>query len=102
QLKNHAPMVARYALCYNFVRTHKILRASPAMAAIGDGGFGCADRCPVGKGRRRNVRRLNGILFMSDISDIARMIHLLFGPLLWGSVILSMVLIFFTIVGPPG
>ena len=37
---------------YNFVRIHKTLRTSPAMAAgiekpaLGDGGRRCADRCP--------------------------------------------------------
>jgi hypothetical protein len=33
KLENHAHMVALYALWYNFVRIHKTLRASPAMAA---------------------------------------------------------------------
>jgi len=33
KLENHAHMVALYALWYNFVRVHKILRTSPAMAA---------------------------------------------------------------------
>jgi hypothetical protein len=33
KLENHAPMVALYALWYNFVRVHKALRMSPAMAA---------------------------------------------------------------------
>jgi IS1 family transposase len=33
KLENHAHMVALYALWYNFVRTHKTLRTSPAMAA---------------------------------------------------------------------
>ena len=33
KLENHAHMVALYALWYNFVRTHKSLRVSPAMAA---------------------------------------------------------------------
>lgn len=33
KLKNHAHMVALYALCYNFVRIHETLRMSPAMAA---------------------------------------------------------------------
>ena len=37
-LENHAQMVALYALWYNFVRIHKTLRISPAMAA------GIADR----------------------------------------------------------
>src|SRR5206468_2807916 len=32
-LENHARMVALYALWYNFVRIHKTLRMSPAMAA---------------------------------------------------------------------
>jgi hypothetical protein len=32
-LENHAHMVALYALWYNFVRIHKTLRTSPAMAA---------------------------------------------------------------------
>lgn len=35
---NHAYMVALYALWYNFVRIHKTLRGTPAMAA------GIADR----------------------------------------------------------
>jgi len=35
---NHAHMVALYALWYNFVRIHKTLRCTPAMAA------GIADR----------------------------------------------------------
>lgn len=33
KLENHAHMVALYALCYNFVRIHKMFRTSPAMAA---------------------------------------------------------------------
>jgi 23S rRNA A2030 N6-methylase RlmJ len=33
KLDNHAHMVALYALWYNFVRVHKTLRMSPAMAA---------------------------------------------------------------------
>jgi IS1 family transposase len=33
KLENHAHMVALYALWYNFVRIHKSLRVSPAMAA---------------------------------------------------------------------
>jgi IS1 family transposase len=33
KLENHAHMVALYALWYNFVRIHKTLRMSPAMAA---------------------------------------------------------------------
>jgi hypothetical protein len=33
KLTNHAHMVALYALWYNFVRMHKTLRMSPAMAA---------------------------------------------------------------------
>jgi hypothetical protein len=33
KLDNHAHMVALYALWYNFVRIHKTLRSSPAMAA---------------------------------------------------------------------
>ena len=33
KLENHAQMVALYALWYNFVRVHKTLRTSPAMAA---------------------------------------------------------------------
>lgn len=33
KLENHAQMVALYALWYNFVRIHKTLRMSPAMAA---------------------------------------------------------------------
>src|SRR5215472_16375929 len=33
KLENHAHMVALYALWYNFVRIHKTLRVSPAMAA---------------------------------------------------------------------
>ena len=33
KLENHAHMVALYALWYNFVRVHKTLRTSPAMAA---------------------------------------------------------------------
>src|SRR5207245_3171163 len=33
KLENHAHMVALYALLYNFVRIHKTLRTSPAMAA---------------------------------------------------------------------
>jgi hypothetical protein len=32
KLENHAHMVALYALWYNFVRIHKILRVTPAMA----------------------------------------------------------------------
>src|SRR5436190_20337310 len=38
KLKNHAHMVALYALWYNFVRIHKTLRVTPAVAA------GIADR----------------------------------------------------------
>jgi hypothetical protein len=34
KLDNHAHMVALYALWYNFVRIHKTLRTSPAMAGI--------------------------------------------------------------------
>lgn len=33
KLENHGHMVALYALWYNFVRIHKTLRTSPAMAA---------------------------------------------------------------------
>ena len=33
RLQNHEYMVALYALWYNFVRIHKTLRTSPAMAA---------------------------------------------------------------------
>jgi len=33
KLQNHEYMVALYALWYNFVRIHKTLRTSPAMAA---------------------------------------------------------------------
>jgi len=33
KLQNHENMVALYALWYNFVRIHKTLRTSPAMAA---------------------------------------------------------------------
>jgi IS1 family transposase len=33
KLENHAHMVALYALWYNFVRVHKTIRMSPAMAA---------------------------------------------------------------------
>jgi hypothetical protein len=33
KVRNHAQMVALYALWYNFVRMHKTLRMSPAMAA---------------------------------------------------------------------
>jgi hypothetical protein len=33
KLKNPAHMVALYALWYNFIRVHKSLRVSPAMAA---------------------------------------------------------------------
>ncbi len=33
KLENHAHMVALYALWYNFVRIHRTLRTSPAMAA---------------------------------------------------------------------
>ena len=33
KLTNHAHMVALYALWYNFVRMHKTLRMTPAMAA---------------------------------------------------------------------
>jgi hypothetical protein len=33
KLENHAHMVAVYALWYNFVRIHKTLRTSPAMAS---------------------------------------------------------------------
>ena len=33
KLENHAHMVALYALWYNFIRVHKTLRMSPAMAA---------------------------------------------------------------------
>jgi hypothetical protein len=33
KLENHAHMVALYALWYNFVRIHKMLRTSPTMAA---------------------------------------------------------------------
>ena len=33
KLGNHVHMVALYALWYNFVRIHKTLRTSPAMAA---------------------------------------------------------------------
>lgn len=33
KFQNHEHMVALYALWYNFVRIHKTLRTSPAMAA---------------------------------------------------------------------
>ena len=33
KFENHAHMVALYAVWYNFVRVHKSLRVSPAMAA---------------------------------------------------------------------
>ena len=38
KFENHAHMVALYSVWYNFVRVHKPLRVSPAMAA------GVADR----------------------------------------------------------
>ncbi len=31
--RNHAPSVSRFAMDYNFVRIHKTLRTTPAMAA---------------------------------------------------------------------
>ena len=44
-----------------------------------------------------------GALFMNDFyRDIIRMIGLLFAPLLVGTVILAILLVFFAIVGPPG
>ncbi len=33
KVENHTDMVALYTVCYNFVRQHKTLRCSPAMAA---------------------------------------------------------------------
>ena len=38
KLENHCAMIALYTLWYNFIRQHKTLRVSPAMAA------GIADR----------------------------------------------------------
>jgi uncharacterized Fe-S cluster-containing radical SAM superfamily protein len=32
KIENHAHSVALFAMCYNFVRIHKTLRTSPAMA----------------------------------------------------------------------
>jgi hypothetical protein len=49
KLQNRKYMVALYALWYNFVRSHKTLRVTPAMAAgiadrlWFDGRRGCAD-----------------------------------------------------------
>jgi hypothetical protein len=48
KLENHAHMVALYALWYDFVRIHKTLRTSPAMAgdrnpALVDRGCRCAN-----------------------------------------------------------
>jgi hypothetical protein len=33
KVENHAHAVALFMTCYNFVRTHKTLRVTPAMAA---------------------------------------------------------------------
>jgi hypothetical protein len=55
KLQNHEYMVALYALWYNFVRIHKTLRVTPAMAAgietrlwliedVVNGGRGCVAR----------------------------------------------------------
>jgi len=33
KVENHAQMVALYTVWYNFVRTHKIVRCSPVIAA---------------------------------------------------------------------
>ena len=56
-----------------------------------------------GESRRRAFRWLNDMLSINEFYfDIIRMIALLFGPLLMGSVVLAMMLIFFAIIGPPG
>ena len=64
KLTNHAHMVALYALWYNFVRIHKTLRVTPAMAAgVSDRLWSmedvvAADRCAVSQGKRRNAGRM--------------------------------------------
>ena len=56
-----------------------------------------------GESRRRAFRWLNDMLSINEFYiDIIRMIALLFAPLLAGTVLLAMVLIYFAIVGPPG
>ena len=58
KLENHAHMVALYALWYNFVRIHKTLRVSPAMAA-GIESLALVDgrRCPARRSRRPPAKR---------------------------------------------
>ena len=49
KLEDHAHMIALYALWYNFVRIHKTLRVTPAMAA------GIADRLWSMPAQRRSA-----------------------------------------------
>ena len=55
KFENHAHMVALYAVWYNFLRIHKTLKITPAMAAgiaeaYGHVGYCRHDRCGNGKG----------------------------------------------------
>ncbi len=60
KLQNHEYMVALYALWYNFVRIHKTLRTSPAMAggdrqpALVAGGRGCKCSASMRSAPRRS------------------------------------------------
>jgi len=56
-----------------------------------------------GESRRRDLRWLIDMLSINEFYiDIIRMIGLLLAPLLAGTVVLAMLLIFFAIIGPPG
>jgi hypothetical protein len=60
----------------------------------------------IDRGDESRWRKTGWLKDMFDINefyiDIIRMIALLFAPLLTGTVLLVMVLIYFAIVGPPG
>ena len=58
KFENHIHMVALYTVWYNFVRVHKTLRMSPAMAAGVTVGFGdMADIVEMVEVRRRSLAR---------------------------------------------
>jgi hypothetical protein len=59
KFENHAHMVAIYAVWYNWLRTHKTLRVSPAMAAgLSDTLLGWEDIVAVMDAEARPVRAL--------------------------------------------
>ena len=55
KLTNHAHMVALYALWYNFVRIHKTLRVTPAMAAGIDTRLWSMETCCADRGAGRGA-----------------------------------------------